>query len=286
LILAALPLAVACGGGIPGMAGGPQMAGGGGGARPAYNNCKQQEEVGDASACWKLFKKQYEGVAAPEMMDHANDYVAAHEGEGAHQKRQQADAASSQATTESPISSTPTNVNAGGTTSPSTQAGPSDNLPPQTVSFSDCYANFTPGPDPQAALQALTDKCGAPCGMIPVGDPVHNSQGASDAPDVFPVHLDGDHCFRIFVVGDSAITSVVAKLTDNSGNEVAGDPSGDRFPVVPTRRAYCPQGPGDFKFVVSVLTGGGSYYVQLWKGARTNGDSSGGPTPGAVTTND
>ncbi len=135
-------------------------------------------------------------------------------------------------------------------------------FPKRTVEDETCYVGAKMKGAPSEILSELTDKCGAPTGMLPMTPVIQGYQRKEDKPELYRVMLSDTECYRFIAIGDGAIENIVAKVLDPELNEIALDKDVDRVKVLAPKKAICPKTSGLYAVWVSVAAGQGRYVLQ------------------------
>jgi hypothetical protein len=135
-------------------------------------------------------------------------------------------------------------------------------FPKRTVEDATCYVGAKMKGAPSEILTELSEKCGAPTGMLPMTPVIQGYQRKEDKPELYRVVLSDKECYRFLAIGDGAIENIVAKVLDPELNEIAVDLDVDRVKVLAPKRAICPKTSGLHAVWVSVAAGQGRYVLQ------------------------
>ena len=133
------------------------------------------------------------------------------------------------------------------------------NVEPQACGA--CAGGFSATGNSEADLSRLTDRCRAACGIVPFSTVRVKAQDKSDDQDVFTIDLETSHCYFFFAVGGRGIQELHSGLYGADDQLVASDTADDAWPAF----RYCPAAAGQYRYVVSVLRGGGTYHYQVWQ---------------------
>ncbi|MEZ4307909.1 MAG: hypothetical protein R3F14_07670 [Polyangiaceae bacterium] len=203
-------------------------------AQNLFDDCLAQEKLGDACSCWRLYQKKYPKAGA--------------------------DNAAQSALTEMKIQKCGEK--------PAAAAGPkpvAPAYPARTVEDGTCYQGMRLEGAASALLGEITQKCGAPTGMLKMTPVLGGYQTEDDEKEKYLIRLDGDECYRFYVIGDSGISNLQAGFLDPDGRLLVKDVEADRLKVLPPRASFCPEKSGVYTLVISVLDGRGRYVLQGWK---------------------
>ncbi len=210
----------------------------------SVDRCVAQEKYGDACTCWLYLKEKAPPKGAAEL-----------------------------ALTEMKVNACATKVK-----EPAPAESKSVSFPPRVAEDALCYVGAKMKGAPSEILTELTDKCGAPTGMIPMTPVITGYQRKEDKPELYRVILSDKECYRFLAIGDGAIENIVAKVLDPDLKEIAVDLDVDRVKVLAPKKAICPKTSGLHAVWVSVAAGQGRYVLQ---GFRRPADS---PPPAETTT--
>jgi len=189
--------------------------------------CVAQEKYGDACTCWLHLKEKFppKGTAELALTEMKANACASKE-------------------------------------KPAPAESPSVSFPIRKSEDATCYLSATMKGAPSEILSELTDKCGAPTGMIPMTPVIQGYQRKEDKPELYEVILSDTECYRFFAIGDGAIENIVAKVLDPDLTEMAVDLDKDRVKVLAPKKAICPKTSGVHSLWVSVAEGQGRYVLQ------------------------
>lgn len=194
----------------------------------SVERCVAQEKYGDACTCWLYLKEKAPPKGAAEL-----------------------------ALTEMKSSTCAAKAK-----QPAPVESPGITYPKRTAEDATCYVGAKMKGAPSEILSELTDKCGAPTGMIPMTPIIQGYQRKEDKPELYRVILSDKECYRFLAIGDGAIENIVAKVLDPELNEIAVDLDVDRVKVLAPKRAICPKTSGLHAVWVSVAAGQGRYVLQ------------------------
>jgi hypothetical protein len=135
-------------------------------------------------------------------------------------------------------------------------------FPTRKVEDATCYVGAKMKGAPSEILSELTEKCGAPTGMVPMTPIIQGYQRKEDKPELYRVILSDTECYRFLAIGDGAIENIVAKVLDPKMEEIAVDLDVDRVKVLAPKKAICPKTTGVHAVWVSVAAGQGRYVLQ------------------------
>lgn len=229
----------------------------------SVERCVAQEKYGDACTCWMYLKEKAPPKGAAELA----------------LTEMKANTCSAKAKEPAPTES----------------VGVS--FPARTAEDATCYVGAKMKGAPSEILSELTNKCGAPTGMIPMTPVITGYQRKEDKPELYRVILSDKECYRFYAIGDGAIENIVAKVLDPELNEMAVDLDVDRVKVLAPKKAICPKTSGLHAVWVSVAAGQGRYVLQGFRrpanapppsGSASDPkhqaqiDTSGGDTPAAA----
>lgn len=137
--------------------------------------------------------------------------------------------------------------------------------PPVTAGFRDCHAGFQLTGDAARDLATLTDRCGAPTGMVAHSEVLTGWQ--ADTADVarYTVPVESGSCYRAFGVGGEGIRDLDMGLHDPTGRLVARDVRPEPWAILSPEEPVCVRDSGSYELVVSVEAGQGDFAVQVWR---------------------
>jgi len=194
----------------------------------SVERCVAQEKYGDACACWLHLKEKAPPKGAAES-----------------------------ALTEMKTAACATKKK-----EPAPREAVGVSFPVRKVEDATCYVGAKLNGAPSEILSELTNKCGAPTGMIPMTPVITGYQRKEDKPELYRVVLSDKECYRFFAIGDGAIENIVAKVLDPDLKEMAVDLDVDRVKVLAPKKAICPKTSGLHAVWVSVAAGQGRYVLQ------------------------
>lgn len=155
-----------------------------------------------------------------------------------------------------------------GTAQPSGTTPPGTPPAPGGMTHDNCYVGIDLTREPVTDLTAITARCGAPMGMVAVGEPIVDQLAAGQRMHEYGVDVEAGGCYRIFAVGGSGVEDLDTGLKDPAGNWVSKDILDDAFPILNPNGPFCVREGGRHKLLVAVAKGSGKYAVQLWKVRR------------------
>ncbi|MCU0691674.1 MAG: hypothetical protein MUF54_09755 [Polyangiaceae bacterium] len=255
LVIGMAAVAVSCGGKPD------AHTGGRGAVEDEFNRCVEQEKYGDAKGCWHAFLDRFGEVAGAAERAYAQEHLQRGAPTPAAGAPPQDDAVARAVRTTEGLVRLPEKGGGGG----SADGG---QFPPQRVGFQECYRGFQISGDSERDMQELGNRCGAPCGMLPLSNVMAGSQDESDNVDQYGVSLRGDRCYRFFAVGSSSIQDLDSAIATEDGNIIMRDVFNDAAPILGPDQPFCPPSEGRYKFVVSVSKGSGPFHFQVWQGPR------------------
>ncbi len=136
------------------------------------------------------------------------------------------------------------------------------------VTHESCFVGINLTRDAQVDLASITQRCGAPLGLVPVGGPIVETLAAGQPMHEYGVDVEAGACYRIFAVGGRGVEDLDTGLKDPAGAWVSKDILDDAFPILNPNGPFCVKQGGRHKLLVSVAKGSGSYAVQLLKVSR------------------
>jgi len=129
--------------------------------------------------------------------------------------------------------------------------------------WSACHSSFKPTGDAAGDVVKLGQGCASLTKMHAITKVMTGSQKASDVPQPFKLHVEANHCYRVY--GESAgITDLDLLIKDSTGAIAGEDSTDDPDPVVLEDGAVCFSEADDVAIIVSVGGGAGSYAIQAW----------------------
>lgn len=227
--------------GVWGIVGCATTAGGQAQVDAEFRRCLDQQAYGSATSCWLAFQERFSDVASEGQLKFARDSV---------------DSTEAVATQAAPLTQAPGSAESAG------------EFPPVKVGYTECYGGFRASGKPVEDLRTIASMCGEPAGMRAVSDIQSGSQAFEDDPDVFPLPLRRDRCYRFFAAGGQGIVNLDAALINPAGQVLARDAFTDAVPVLGPFAPYCPEADGPHGLVISVEAGGGDYAFQVFEGDR------------------
>ena len=232
-----------------------------------FKRCQDQEQYGEAKGCWHAFLDRYGEVASVAERAYAKEHlesVATPAAPSTQPEGNQPDDAVTRAARGAAEGLVRLDPKGSGSTAGNGSTG----FPPQRVAYDQCYKGFRVTGNSERDVAALGERCGAPCGMIPLSGIMSDTQDESDNVDVYGITLSNERCYRFFAVGESSISDLDSAIADASGNVLLRDVFNDAAPILGPERPFCPNESGRYKFVVSVASGTGTFHFQVWQGPR------------------
>ncbi len=151
---------------------------------------------------------------------------------------------------------------------PNTPTAPPVAGNPNRYTNTSCFVGITRTWDPVVDLRAVTDRCGAPLGLTPIGEPIVANLAQGQPMHKYGATLEAGNCYRIFAISDHNIQDLDTGLKAPDGSWVTKDILEDNFPILNGEGPFCVQQSGQYQLLVAVPKGSGQYAVQMWKAAR------------------
>lgn len=133
------------------------------------------------------------------------------------------------------------------------------------LTHKNCFASVTPTGEPQTDLAGITQRCGPPLGLVPIGAPIMDQLAVGQPMHEYAAKLDAGACYRIFAIGGRGVEDLDTGLRAPSGDWVSKDILDDAFPTLNPDGPFCVREGGTYKLLVAVTKGSGSYAVQMWR---------------------
>jgi hypothetical protein len=131
-------------------------------------------------------------------------------------------------------------------------------------SFASCYANVGPGAEVVARVTAMGDACARVTKMHQVGQTVQGLRQALDHPFAIPLHVEANHCYRVYGAADSSLLDLDLALVDSAGKSAGADATDGADAVLLEDGAVCFTSQDDATLNVSSGNGGGKFAVEVW----------------------
>jgi hypothetical protein len=110
----------------------------------------------------------------------------------------------------------------------------------------------------------MAKACAKITNMRLVGATITGKQGDQDAPQVFPLRAEANHCYRVYGEAGEGIKDLNLAIKDSTG-AIAGEASTDDASLVILEQgAVCFKESDVASVIVSVGMGRGSYAFQIW----------------------
>jgi hypothetical protein len=115
--------------------------------------------------------------------------------------------------------------------------------------------------DPADAVKRLGESCSGPAKMKPASSVMRGQQSDKDPSQEQKLHVEANHCYRLYFVADEAVKELVVVLRDSAGDVIAEAPG----PAVPQEGAMCFTTSDDIAVLVGVGSGKGAWAAQVWR---------------------
>jgi hypothetical protein len=111
------------------------------------------------------------------------------------------------------------------TAKPSTPSGPPLPTKPDSdkvtwkkdTSFAKCHNDVTTGKDLVAGVTAMAKGCASLMKMHQVGETVQGSRQNLDPAQAIPLHVEANHCYRIYGLSEDALQDLDIAVIDSAG---------------------------------------------------------------------
>jgi hypothetical protein len=114
--------------------------------------------------------------------------------------------------------------------------------------------------DPAALVKKIGDACAAPSKMKPIGAPLKGTQADREPHQENKLHVEANHCYRVYFAADDGVKDVVATLRDSNGDVITSAPG----PAAPQFGAMCFSAADDVTLSIGVGAGKGTWAAQVW----------------------
>jgi hypothetical protein len=158
------------------------------------------------------------------------------------------------------------------TAKPSTPSGPPLPTKPDSdkvtwkkdSSFAKCHNDVQTGKDLVAGVTAMAKGCATLMKMHQVGETVQGSRQNLDPAQAIPLHVEANHCYRIYGLSEDSLQDLDIAVIDSAGKAAGEDGSDSPDAVVLEDGELCFTAADDVKVNVAAGSGGGKYAVEIW----------------------
>lgn len=252
----------------------PQLGGLGPGPTPgpvvnnsddAYQSCKDQEKLGDASTCWKKWLAENGNTGDSPQKDYAKMYIAHHP---QHNPNIDPGPAPTPGTTpqngpHGPVKVIPLDNDQPAPTKPANAGGP--HFPERTAGDKECWDHMRLTGKYVDDYNELVARCGKPTGMLPFSKPVQGELSQEHKGDIYTIKLVGGGCYRFFAVADQGVKDLDVAIASMENKVLWVDKNSQHVAIVDWDKAICVDQDVQFKFIVALDgEGGGGYGFGIW----------------------
>jgi hypothetical protein len=132
------------------------------------------------------------------------------------------------------------------------------------ASFAKCHNDVQTGKDLSAGVTAMAQGCATLMKMHQVGQTVNGSRQNLDPAQVIPLHVEANHCYRIYGLSEDSLQDLDIAVIDSTGKSAGEDGSDSPDSVVLEDGELCFTQADDVKVNVAAGNGGGKFSVQIW----------------------
>jgi hypothetical protein len=130
--------------------------------------------------------------------------------------------------------------------------------------FEKCIEETAPGADLVAAVATMAQDCARAMKLHQVGQTVIGTRQHLEPAVAIPLHIDANHCYRVFGAADESLLDLDIAIVDSAGLG-AGEDSTDRSSAVVLQDGeVCFSAEEDVTVNVSSGNGGGKFAVAIW----------------------
>jgi hypothetical protein len=132
------------------------------------------------------------------------------------------------------------------------------------ASFAKCHNDVQTGKDLVAGVTAMAQGCSSLMKMHQVGATVQGSRQNLDPAQTIPLHVEANHCYRIYGLSEDALQDLDIAVIDSAGKAAGEDGSDSPDAVVLEDGELCFTQADDVKVNVAAGSGGGKFAVEIW----------------------
>ena len=110
----------------------------------------------------------------------------------------------------------------------------------------------------------MAQGCAALLKMHRIGQPVQGSRQNLDPAQTIPLHVEANHCYRIYGLSEDALKDLDIAVIDSAGKAAGEDGSDSPDSVVLEDGELCFKQADDVKVNVAAGSGGGKFVVEIW----------------------
>ncbi len=132
------------------------------------------------------------------------------------------------------------------------------------ASFAKCHNDVQTGADLVAGVTAMAKGCATLMKMHQVGQTVQGSRQNLDPAQSIPLHVEANHCYRIYGLSEDSLKDLDIAVIDSAGKSAGEDGSDSPDAVVLEDGELCFTQADDVKVNVAAGSGGGKFAVEIW----------------------
>jgi hypothetical protein len=134
----------------------------------------------------------------------------------------------------------------------------------QGAAMASCHNDVKTGKDLSAGVAAMAQGCAALLKMHRIGQPVQGSRQNLDPAQTIPLHVEANHCYRIYGLSEDSLQDLDIAVIDSAGKAAGEDGSDSPDAVVLEDGELCFSQADDVKVNVAAGNGGGKFVVEIW----------------------
>jgi hypothetical protein len=134
----------------------------------------------------------------------------------------------------------------------------------QDPAMASCHNDVKTGADLSAGVSAMAQGCAALLKMHRIGQPIQGSRQNLDPAQSIPLHVEANHCYRIYGLSEDGLKDLDIAVIDSAGKSAGEDGSDSPDAVVLEDGKLCFSQADDVKVNVAAGSGGGKFVVEIW----------------------
>ncbi len=132
------------------------------------------------------------------------------------------------------------------------------------ATFAKCHNDVQTGKDLSAGVTAMAQGCASLMKMHQVGKTVQGSRQNLDPAQTIPLHVEANHCYRIYGLSEDSLQDLDIAVIDSAGKSAGEDGSDSPDAVVLEDGELCFTQADDVKVNVAAGNGGGKFALEIW----------------------
>jgi hypothetical protein len=130
--------------------------------------------------------------------------------------------------------------------------------------LANCHNEVKTGKDLVMGVTAMATACAGASKLHQVGKTVEGSRTNLDPAQVIPLHVEANHCYRVYGLSEDALQDLDIAVKDSGDKWCGEDGSDSPDAVVLEDGLLCFNADDDVKINVVAGSGAGKFAVQIW----------------------